>query len=38
MKVFAHCIQVQAFEFFRVIESLTHGIGQGRVMVQDVQV
>ena len=38
MKVLDHGIQVEALEFFRVIELLAHGIGQRGVLVQDVQV
>ena len=38
MKVFDHGIQVEALEFFRVIELLAHRIGQGRVLVKDFQV
>jgi hypothetical protein len=38
MKVLGHGIQVEGFEFFRVIEILVHGIGQGTVLVQDLQV
>ena len=37
MKVLDHGIQIEALELFRVIEFLVHGIGQGRVLVQDVQ-
>ena len=38
MQVFDHGIQVEALELFRVIEFLVHRIGQGGVLVQDLQV
>ena len=37
MEVLDHGIQVEAFEFFGVVELLVHGVGQGRVLVQDSQ-
>src|SRR6266542_664372 len=37
MKVLDHGIQVEALEFFRVIELLAHWIGERRVLVQDLQ-
>ncbi len=38
MEVLDHGIQVEALELFRVIELLVHRIGQGGVLVQDLQV
>ncbi len=38
MEVLDHGIQVEALEFFRIIELLVHRIGQGGVLVQDLQV
>ena len=38
MKVLNHRIQVEALEFFRVVELLVHRIGQGGVLVQDLEV
>src|SRR5258706_6936896 len=37
MEVFDHGIQVEALEFFSIIELLVHGIGQGGVLVQDLR-
>ena len=38
MQVLDHGIQVEALELFRVIELLTHRIGQRGMLVQDLQV
>ena len=38
MEILDHGIQVEALELLGVIERLAHGIGQGRVLVQDLQV
>jgi len=38
MKVLDHGIQVELFEFFSVIELLTHGIGLWGMLMQDLQV
>ena len=37
-EIFDHGIQIEALEFLRVIELLAHGIGLGRVLVQNVYV
>jgi hypothetical protein len=37
MQVLYYGIQIETFKFFRVIELLTHGIGQRRVLVEDVE-
>ena len=38
MEVLDHGIEIEALEFLRIIELLVHGIGQGGVLVQDLQV
>src|ERR1700694_3391813 len=38
MKVLDHGIQVEALELLGVVERLAHGIGQGRVLVENPQV
>jgi hypothetical protein len=38
VEVLDHGIQVKALELFGIIELLVHWIGQGRVLVQDLQV
>jgi hypothetical protein len=38
MEVLDHGIQVEALELLGVIEALAHGIGQLRVLVQDLQI
>jgi hypothetical protein len=38
MEVLDHCLQVEALEFFGIMELLAHGIGQRRVLAQDPQV
>ena len=38
VKIFDHAIQIEALEFFGVIELFAHRIGQRRVLMQDVQI
>src|SRR5947209_2985041 len=38
MQVLDHGVQIQALELLSVIERLSHRIGHGRVLVQDLQV
>ena len=38
MKIFDHGIQIKTLEFLGVVELLAHRIGQGGVLVQDLQV
>ena len=38
MEVFDHGIEVEALEFLGVVELRVHRIGQGRMLVQDLQV
>ena len=38
MQIFDHGIQIETLEFLGVIELLAHRIGQGGVLVQDLQV
>lgn len=38
MQVLFQGLEIQAFEGFGIVEVLAHGVGQGRVLVQDLQV
>ena len=37
VEIFLHGLQVEALELFSVVELLAHGIGLGRMLVQDIQ-